>query len=546
MGAASGRLEELVGRSNYLQTPIKDLQALDYAVQKVGGSTGSLDVALRTMQFNVSQAASGQGQAFKTLRDDLQLNAGLLAKESTTQQLVSIQQALAKLKDQSKSLGLAKNIFGENVATIGALMKSNLQESYAAFEKLGTGIDASQEKIVRMNMIAKANFAQLAEGFMNQFTVPFLDVMTKVLKGVEDFITKAGGVKPAAATIALAVIDIFQAIEKSVGGVEGAILRVEYALNAIILKYKQAQGFGVALGEKAGQLTYFADKFDEGRQKGMSGEDAYAYAQKQVDKVDSDPQVFKDIVKLEGEQAEILKRIEAAQKKSSGDSALDSTRKYLQDQISNATDPMKILSSSAVSAADNITRYTQNFTEKQNQAANAADKLSAALETAQKKAVTWLQNPESHMGKDLKGLLDERDKEGQAQQIDTPLDLKREILDAYDEIASLKPGESTDLAQSLVHSIQLSSLGMQSQFGGKATRGIQNMVNDLQTFLTQKNLASQKVAVTVDLDLTDEMKKIIKVNGVYTSQDTIDTLNNLKNGNIMNIGLSAAARAAAQ
>src|SRR5690606_11676028 len=119
-----------VGRSNYLQTPIKDLQALDYAVNKVGGSTGSLDVALRTMRFNISQAASGQGQAFKTLRDDLKLNAGLLAKESTTQQLVSIQQALAKLKDQSKGLGLAKNIFGENVATIGALMKSNLQDSY--------------------------------------------------------------------------------------------------------------------------------------------------------------------------------------------------------------------------------------------------------------------------------------------------------------------------------------------------------------------------------------------------------------------------------
>lgn len=546
MSDAQDRLSTLMSRSKYLETPVKDVQALDYAINKVGGGVGSLDVAMRTMMKNVSQAVTGTGPAAQAIKD-LGLNAGLLAKSNLTQQLVTIQDAVAKLKDQSKGKAILYQLFGESILPNLALFNKGLLEQFQAFEKLGTGIDASQEKIIQMNMVARSTFNELKEGFINQFTIPFLQVMTEVINAVQSFVERSGGVKVAAATVAKGVLEIFQSVAQGLGGVEGVILRLDKALTNVLITYNKAKMMGSGLWDSTKALyetavgTVSRTIDSPITQPGWKTiKMAWQDAHNEVSQTSSEAQ--QNILDLSNHLTDVNGELTKL-----GDNAptiFDSAIRGLDKIISDAKDPMKSLAHSAVDSASNLMRYSRTFTDAQMKAANATDNLAAAMKKAADKAMNWLQDPSSHMGDTMKKLLSDRDKEKQANEIDIPEYMKKEALSIYDKISELKPGDYQGEVLQALHELQLDIIGEQSK-GGYGTRNNQaSLGKDLAEFLKQKNLAFTKVKVDVNLDMTDEMKKIIKVNGVYTSQDTIDNMMTLKSQNAVNLGLAAAAAAA--
>lgn len=545
MGDAQDRLTKLISRSNYLSVPVKDIQALDYAVNKAGGGIGSMDVAVRTMSKNLSQAVSGAGPAAQAIKD-LGLNAGLLAKMNLTQQLGTIQVAIGKLKDQSKGKGILYQLFGESILPNIAIFNKALGDQFNAFEKLGTGIDSSQEKIIRMNVVARATFNELKEGFINQFTIPFLDLMTQVIGGVQSFIEKAGGVKPAALTLAEGVLSIFNSVEHGLSGVTGVILQLQRALTEALIKYEQFKSGGEIIGQKiAKSIAQTKNVFTSGILLPGHNSDAFNKQQKIIEEADTIPQSVQNIIQLEKNLANVNKALAENAKGYKGLS--DGPLQKVRDQLANLTGPFASYNkalSDGISELSNITRYTQNVSDAQMEAANATDNLAAAMKKAADKAMNWLQDPSSHMGNTMKQLLNNRDKEAQANEIEIPEYMKKASLELYDKISELQAGDyQGEILQSL-HNLQLDIIN-ERQKGGYGTRNNQaSLGKDLSEFLKQKNLAFTKVKVDVNLDMTDEMKKIIKVNGVYTTQDTIDNMMTLKSQNAVNLGLAAAAAAA--
>lgn len=543
MGDAQDRLTTLVGRSNYLSAPVKDIQALDFAIAKAGGGIGSFDVAIRTMMKNVSQAVSGAGPAAQAIRD-LGLNAGQLAKMNLTQQLVSIQQAMGKVQDQSKVKGVLYQLFGESILPNMAIFKQGLLDQFQAFEKLGTGIDSSQEKIIRMNMVARTTFNEMKEGFMNQFTIPFLDVMTQVINAVQKFIERSGGVKIAAATLAKGVLDIFQSVAQGLGGVEGVILRLDKALTNVLITYNKAKMMGSGLWDSTkavGQtlINTVSRSIDNPTQPGwktikMGWDDAHNEINETASKAQQNiVDLSTHLAGLDGK----LKKI--------GDSTETVFSKpiaTLDKYITDAKDPIKSLAQASVDAASNVSRYSNQFTDAQAKAANKADDLAAALKKAADKAEAFLANPQ--FKKPLEDLLKKRESDAQANERDIPEYIQKMALEAYDSIAGLKTGDSTEFAQADLHRLAMSVIQDRADRPrAGTTKNIDSIVTDLQNYLKQKELAATKVKVDVNLDMTDEMKKIIKVNGVFTNQDTIDNMMSLKSQNAVSTGLAAAAAA---
>jgi hypothetical protein len=544
MGDAQDRLSTLIGRSNYLSTPVKDIQALDFAVNKAGGGIGSMDVAVRTMMKNVSQAVSGAGPAAQAIKD-LGLNAGLLAKMNLTQQLVTIQVAMSKLKDQSKSKGIIYQLFGESILPNIAIFNKGLGEQFNAFEKLGTGIDSTQEKIIRMNMAARTTFNEMKEGFINQFTIPFLDVMTQVINAVQKFIERSGGIKIAAATLAKGVLDIFQSVAQGLGGVEGVILRLDKALTNVLITYNKAKMMGSGLWDSTkaiGQtlVNTVSRSIDNPTQPGwktikMGWDDAHNEINETASKAQQNiVELSTHLSGLDGK----LKKIG-----DSTETVFSRPIATLEKYIIDAKDPIRSLAQASVDAASNVSRYSNQFTDAQAKAANKADDLADALKKAADKAESFLANPQ--FKKPLEDLIKKRDKEDQKNERDIPEYIQKMALEAYDNIAALKTGESTEFVQGDLHRLAMSVIQDKADRPrAGTTKNIDSIVTDLQNYLKQKELAATKVKVDINLDITDEMKKIIKVNGIFTNQDTIDNRMKLTGQNMLNLGLQSAAAAA--
>lgn len=543
MGEAQDRLTTLMSRSNYLAIPIKDVQALDFAINKVGGGMGSLDVAVRTMMKNVSQAVISAGPAAQAIKD-LGLNAGLLAKMNLTQQLGTIQQAVGKLQDQSKGKGILYQLFGESILPNIAIFNKGLLEQFNAFEKLGTGIDASQEKIIRMNTAARTTFNEMKEGFINQFTIPFLDIMTQVIKAVQNFVEKSGGIKIAAATVAKGVLDIFASVSDGLGGVEGTILRLDKALTNIMLTYNKARMMGSGLWDSTKALAQTvintaSRSIDNPTQSGLKTiKIAWEDAHNGINETSSKAQ--QNIVELTDHLNKTNSQIDKLGKGTN--SFLDEPRKRLQEVIDGARVPMTNLAQASVDAADNVARYSNKYTDAQIQAANAADTLAEALEKSAKKAETWLNNPQ--FKKPLEDLLKKRESSEQSKERDIPAYISKLALEAYDEISGLNKGDNMDFALANINRLTMAVFkDKQDRPRAGTTANMDSIVSDLQNYLKQKDLAYTKVKVDVKLGLTEEMSKIIKVNGIYTNQETVSNMMELKSQNAVSTGLAAAAAA---
>jgi len=547
MGDASDRLTTLMSRSNYLGVPIKDIQALDFAIKKVGGGVGSFDVAIRTLSKNISQSVTGAGPAAQAIKD-LGLNAGLLAKMDLAQQLGTIQVAVGKLKDQSQGKGILYQLFGESILPNIAIFNKGLADQFIAFEKLGTGIDSGQEKIIRLNAIARASFNEMKEGFINQFTVPFLDVMTQVINAVQNFVEKSGGVKIAAATVAKGVLEIFQSVAQGLGGVEGTILRLDKALTNILITYNKAKMIGGGLWESTKALgntvagtvsrTYHNPLTPGYKNIKMAWEQAHSG----IDKTSSDAQ--QRILDLSTHLSEINGKL--TKLGDNTETIFSEPIASLQKTIDDSKDPIKgsaaALATATSSAASNISRYTNNMTDAQTRAANTADTFAASLKKAANDAETWLQNPQ--FKKPLEDLLKKREADQQLKERDIPEYIQKMALDAYDSISGLEKGGNKDLVRADLHGLSMAIIqDKASRPRAGSTKNIDSIVSDLQTYLKQKDLAFTKVKVDVNLDATEDLKKLIKVNGIYTNQDTIDNMMSMKSLNAVNTGLAAAANA---
>ncbi len=543
VGAAQDRVTKIVGRATYLHIMANDVQALDYAIQKVGGSTGTFDVALRTMMRNISSASVGLGPAKDALKS-LGLSANLLAKMNTVQQLDAINNALRNMKDKTTAASIEYRIFREHIMSTSGVMKHSLQESVADWNNLGTGISASQEQIVRLNMTARQNFVSMKEGFLNQFSIPIMDMMTQNINRMTDFIEKSGGIKIVAMKAAEGILTIFNAVDHGIGGVKGAILAVDKVLTETLIKYQQFKSLGTGVGESIAESVRARGRVKELVSQGMSPDDARAKTMSEGSALAGQSENVQYLNELKKHSEDLTIKIDEQSK--SYKALTDGPLQAVRDQIADLTGPFAGYNSALTDGIAMLKLSTQAYSNSQHeaaiQAAADAKQHQKDVEKAASKNASFEANP-NFSGTILDSILKEDKAKNDALQQDPSEAFKQEAIDTFKEIKDLKPGDNQAYVNELMHSLQLSVLTAKTG-PGMGRDKLQEVVTDLQSYLKQKNLANEAIKVKIDLDITDEMKKIIKVNGIYTNQETIDNLNLLKKQNILTTSSLAAASAA--
>ncbi len=242
------KLVALVGRSGYMDSPISDLQEMDYIAKKTGTSFENLDYTMRNVGRSISQAVSGRGTAGGALKR-MGLDARSLAQESPLNQLKAISDAVRKmgnypeLKDDIFSLGIQGGIKQLGV------FKQDIKAYSQEFKGLGVGITESDQDKLQKYLAASVKFEAVWEGIKNKITILALPAIASVWEGLEKIIQKGGGVEAFAQRFATAfqnagkiIASTFEWIEDRMSLMERNSIATD--TNAAIKTYKdKMQGY---------------------------------------------------------------------------------------------------------------------------------------------------------------------------------------------------------------------------------------------------------------------------------------------------------------
>lgn len=546
VGSAQNRLTQLFSRSQYLKTSIADVQALDFAVQKIGGSVGTFDVALRHMQKNISLATRDLGPAKEAFKE-LGLSADLLGRMNTFEQLNTIINAMKNLKDSTKQAGIEYQVFREHIMSTSGIMQHDLQSTKQEFDNLGVSITGAETNIIRLNLIARAKFNAMKEGFFNKFSIPIMDALTNVMDRIQKFIQQSGGIEIVAAKAADGILGIFQSVESALGGVEGMIKRLDLLLTEVLIKKNQFQGFGASLGQQASKgLGFVGDVYRAGM-SGKNPKEAFEAAKQNAAMADTVPEVIKELVQLQSHAFQL--RQELSKTGQTAGSIFDEPRQRLKDKIAELDGPFSSYNNALRQGIDAILQKSSAYTDSQHATMLKNEELAEAMDEASKAAKRFSENPQ--FGKSMQGILDDEQKRLDSLERPIPEFFKKKALEIHDAIAKMDPSSrpmknligadiarlGTDVIQ---HRMDKPRLGN--------TRNMESIVGDLKKFLEQKAMtAPQKVDVNVVLTPDELLKGIIKIGNMFTDQQTIDVMKDLKSGNnIKWSDLDQAQRAASR
>jgi hypothetical protein len=522
VGKSQENLSKLFGRSTYLKASINEIQALDYAVQKVGGSVGTFDVALRHMEKNVSLATRGLGPA-KNAFKELGLSANLLADLSTFEQLGVINDAMRKLGDGAKRSGLEYQIFREHILSTSGVLNTDLTKTKEEWDKLGVGITAREREIVSLNTVARIEFNAMKEGFFNKFSIPIMSAMTDIINKMNDFIMQSGGVEPLALRAADGILAIFQSVESGLGSVTGVIRSINKNITEALIGYRQLKSFAEKPGEAAAEAVWSRNRGRELVNQGMDPDAARNQTRAEAVKMRGQSENSQALAQLKQDYKSILDA-EAAASKQKSTSLVQNAREELKGRLDVIAGPFSSIAKVFERGITELNDKTRKYSDSQQQAALASEANAAAAEKAAKALTRFSENPS--FGGALDKILSEEKKRIDGLQRETPDYLRKEILDAHNSISELSTGSGPAAIESAKAAIARVDRYITQEKIDRPRRGrtddLESVSKDLNKYLQSKLASQQKVDVKVQLDMTEEMKKIIKVNGVYTDQKTVD------------------------
>lgn len=180
---ATGKLSDRIGIST------EKLIGFQHAATLGGMSIDGMNDILAKMSVNLGKAASGTGEAARTLK-----KLGLDAKEISTlkadEQFLRIAQAISELETQSEKAAAAQEIFGRSgreVVTILSQGRKGFEATQKDAEKLGLTLSRFDAAKVEQANDEFYRFQSTITGLARRFTVQ----LAPVLSGVSGYLTDA-------------------------------------------------------------------------------------------------------------------------------------------------------------------------------------------------------------------------------------------------------------------------------------------------------------------------------------------------------------------
>lgn len=180
-------LDKLGKTASKLGVGVQELERLRYAASLAGVEAAAFDKSLEKMARGVSEASHGLGTA-KLALDDMGLSAAELMKQSPDQQMLTLANAIKKVKNPAEKARVAYQIFGR----AGVDMINMLDQGSEAIEEQGKKFDELNGVMSRADIdaIAAANDAWTdtkvaIKGAWRTFTI----AIAPVLKGLAQVFT---------------------------------------------------------------------------------------------------------------------------------------------------------------------------------------------------------------------------------------------------------------------------------------------------------------------------------------------------------------------
>lgn len=180
----------LAKTSDKLGISIDKLAALQFAGEQTGVSINKMNTSLEKMVKNISEAASGTGEAKDTL-EDLGLSAEKLNQMSPDEQFLEVAEAMKNVKLQSDRVRFAYEIFGRSgVALVNTLKagKEGLKDFEAEARQMGLTMRRIDAKEIEKANDAVNKLSKLATGIGNKFAIAF----APLIEDLADFASDEG------------------------------------------------------------------------------------------------------------------------------------------------------------------------------------------------------------------------------------------------------------------------------------------------------------------------------------------------------------------
>lgn len=241
-------MDEIGKKADAIGIGTDALQELRAAAVSAGVSQGGLDKALEQLSKRLGEAEQGTGTAVKALEA-----MGLTAQELTgiplDQALGVIADRFAKLQDATDRTAAATQLFGrEGVAMVNVLKggASELEKSRQRFRDLGVVID---EELIRNAEEMQDRFDAASTVIGAQFSTVLGRLAPLLVRAAEN-----------AASLALAVVDIIDAVERFVSGADHVDLAIRENIKSMAAEMRQSQALEQQLARGGTMSVEMAEK----------------------------------------------------------------------------------------------------------------------------------------------------------------------------------------------------------------------------------------------------------------------------------------------
>ena len=244
-------LDKVIKTANNLGVAVSSLQKLQFQAGQSGIASADLTTALRQLQRVTGEAGNGNKKAAQTFQQ-LGVSLESIKNLSIIEIFNQVGGSIKSLSSDTERAAVSNTLFGRNWLSILNLIRSDLDKTGAAFDKLGTGITASQGRAIEAFNDARDRLSQLWDSFYIQLTAKTAKAFTAMIQWIERTIASYGGMEGAAKAAADFMID----------GLVGVVNAAEGAVNAVqALSSSFAEISSGNFGRRLALLTVSLEKF---------------------------------------------------------------------------------------------------------------------------------------------------------------------------------------------------------------------------------------------------------------------------------------------
>ena len=217
------RIDEMANTASKFGTTVEAVQKLSYAANLADVSSESLNGSMKKLVGSLNQLDAGGKNATAAFAK-LNLTQNDLKGLGLDQVYGLVAERIRALPTALEQAKAATAIFGRNGVEVLNLLKSDIKEAGAEFEKFGGIISESGAKGVSDYDDATKKLSALLDAFSIQLTVAVAPALTAITQYIQEQIVSFGGLGNVAKLVAVGMIDVFIGIAQ---GIKGVIILVD-------------------------------------------------------------------------------------------------------------------------------------------------------------------------------------------------------------------------------------------------------------------------------------------------------------------------------